>query len=112
MPLPELFLGDLHTAVAITRKDHCKSDGSLNGGDDHGEAAYDDGGKHIEDRERKVHPELFQFFSKLLCFYRYSFRPDRPIPFRMLPSQVGHTKHCKANGYLFKKKFSPQRFLF
>ena len=53
----------------ITRKDHSKSDGSLNGGDDHGQAADDDSGKHIEDRERKVHPELFQVFSKLLCFY-------------------------------------------
>ena len=50
----------------ITRKDHSKSDGSLNWGDDHGEAADDDGGKHIEDRERKVHPELFQVFPN--CF--------------------------------------------
>ena len=112
MPLPELFLGDLHTAVAITRKDHSKSDCSLNGGDDHGQAADDDSGKHIEDRERKVHPGLFQVVPKRIALFLYGSRPDRPIPFRMLPSQVGHTKHCKANGYLFKKKWSPQWFLF
>ena len=53
----------------ITRKDHSKSDGSLNWGDDHGQAADDDGGKHIEDRERKVHPGLFQVVPKKIDFY-------------------------------------------
>ena len=70
----------------ITRKDHSKSDGSLNRGDDHGKAAYDDGGKHIEDRERKVHPGSFQVVPKRIALFLYGSRPDRPIPFRMFPS--------------------------
>ena len=40
-----------------TRKEHSKSDGSLNGGDDHGEAADDDCGEHVQDREDQVHPD-------------------------------------------------------
>ena len=53
----------------ITRKDHSKSDGSLNGGDDHGKAADDDGGEHIEDREHKVHPGLFQVVPKKIALF-------------------------------------------
>ena len=40
-----------------TWKDHGKPDGGLDRGDDHGEAADDDGGEHVEDREDQVHPE-------------------------------------------------------
>ena len=55
----------------ITRKDHSQSDGSLNRGDDHGKAADDDSGKHIEDRERKVHPGLFQVVPKKVALFLY-----------------------------------------
>ena len=40
-----------------TWEDHGKADGGLNRGDDHGEAADDNGGEHVEDREDQIHPE-------------------------------------------------------
>ena len=46
-----------HHAGPAEQQDHGKADGGLNRGDDHGEAADDNGGEHVEDREDQIHPE-------------------------------------------------------
>ena len=43
--------------VMDTRKNHGKPNGSLNRSDDHGQAADDDRGEHVQDWEDQVHSE-------------------------------------------------------